>query len=132
MRSIIANILIFVLLGNSLFPSLGLEQATKLSEVVKHFREHNLDEVNKISFWDFLKLHYGADSKHFQSNRSEHHHLPNLDLNSIALFLVEGFFILELLFLILPIIRTRINHYKNLYQFSFSYLIYGPPKCELS
>ena len=128
MRSFIGILLITVLMGNSIVPSLGLQQSIKIPEIVKHFNEHNLDEKVKISFWEFLKLHYSADSKHFNSNKPEHNTLPNLDLSAIALFLVEGFFILEFSLLVIPIIRKRNSQNKNLYEFSYINLLYGPPK----
>lgn len=128
MRSIIALILITTVLGNSLIPSLGFEQSTKISEVFKHFKEHNLDEEEKLGFWKFIQMHYNADSKHFDSNKSEHQTLPNLDLSSIALFLVEGFFVLEFFLFSIHSIKIKHSLYKNLYKFSLINLLYGPPK----
>jgi hypothetical protein len=84
MKPIFAVILSSLLLVQSLVPRAYTSLLTS-AEVWQHYAEHKAESKQTLSFWAFLEMHYGSDSKH---TKEKCHHLPQLDLNSTAGFCV--------------------------------------------
>lgn len=85
MKSIAAFFLATNLLVQSLLPPASAELLCA-PELWRHFREHQREATQPLSLWDFLQMHYAADSKHTKQKK---HHLPSFSFGSVA-----GFFVL--------------------------------------
>ncbi len=63
------------MLGGSFLPGFGMDQTAHLGDLIEHYREHKaLDQ--SLSFVDFYKMHYGANSEHQKHPNHSHHNLP--------------------------------------------------------
>ena len=63
MKSVVAFVLACWMLGGSLLPGFGIDQSAHWGDLVQHYQQHRKTDI-KLSFTDFLKMHYGADSEH--------------------------------------------------------------------
>lgn len=75
MRSIIAVLLSCWMLGGSLLPGFSSDQSIHWGDLVHHYQQHRISNPS-LSFFDFLTLHYGADSDHQKHPNHSHHKLP--------------------------------------------------------
>lgn len=75
MKPFVAFVLACWILGGSLFPGLGIDQSAHLGDLVEHYQEHKKLDV-QLSFVNFLKMHYGADSAHQKRPNHSHRNLP--------------------------------------------------------
>lgn len=84
MKTLFIWILAIVMFAQSLMPRAAVD-LIRSSDVWEHFREHQKEQAQPLSFLDFLLMHYSADSEHTKQKK---HHLPSFDFNSIASFFV--------------------------------------------
>ena len=63
----------------SLTPRMSIEQATRLPELLSHYKQHQQEEGCSLSFWAFLIDHYALDSDHHKAPNHSHNHLPAFD-----------------------------------------------------
>lgn len=73
-----------VLFIGSLFPRMSAEQMTRLPELLTHYRQHQREEGQNLSFWAFLLEHYVLDSQHHKAPNHSHSRLPTFDGGSPA------------------------------------------------
>ena len=76
MRSIVAIVLAGWMLAGSLLPGFGIDQSAHWGDLMVHYQQHRQAEPN-LSFTDFLKMHYGADSEHQKHPNHSHQNLPS-------------------------------------------------------
>ena len=70
MRKLTAIFLLPVFLFGALVPVQAQEELTKLSSLLEHFQEHQI-ETPELTFLQFLNIHYGEE---FAQHRSAHDH----------------------------------------------------------
>ncbi|WP_428657963.1 hypothetical protein [Runella sp.] len=125
MKIVAAYCLVFVMLIQSLLPRAAAELVHS-PEVWAHYREHQREEKQSLSFWAFLQMHYSADSKHTKQKK---HHLPSYDLSSTI-----GFFVVPAAASVLfnPKVYCLIVkpsfHWDNSYFFTIVYSLIFPPR----
>ena len=108
---------------------MALAESSKMAKLVEHFQEHILESGNKISFAEFLWMHYNPNSDH---ENDEHHHekLPNLSLTSSFV----GLIFQSVNDLINPLVITnfalasKLPEYRNGYHYQFSLDLLNPPQ----
>jgi len=72
-------ILAGVLLLQSFLPRTAMHLLSS-SDVWAHYREHQQEQQQPLSFLDFLWMHYSADSEHTKQKK---HQLPSFDFNGV-------------------------------------------------
>lgn len=76
---IINYILIFYYSFGALIPQSDFSQIAQIDDLIRHYRIHQAeaDALNqKLSFWDFLYLHFGTEEEHQHENPQAHDNLP--------------------------------------------------------
>ena len=63
------------MLMGSLLHGIGIDQSAHLGDLVQHYQQHQREDP-KMSFSDFLTMHYGADSEHLKHPKHSHQNLP--------------------------------------------------------
>ncbi|GAB3901060.1 hypothetical protein GCM10028825_52950 [Spirosoma agri] len=115
------------MLGGSLFPGFGIDQSAHWGDLLLHFQQHRQADP-ALSFTDFLKMHYGADSEHqkhpnhsHQNLPSSSHSVPAYTPNAIRLMTVD-----QSPFLLL----TRAGYFRkaDLYAFLTVFALINPPR----
>ncbi|MBO0939946.1 hypothetical protein J2I47_25595 [Fibrella sp. HMF5335] len=84
MKSIVAILLVHLILGSNLLPGFGIDQSARWVELVNHYQEHRQTDVH-LGLYDFLVMHYGANSEHQKHPRHNHHNLPTAG-QSVSVF----------------------------------------------
>ena len=125
MKSWVAFFLTINILAQSLLPPASME-LLRSPELWEHFREHQRQTTEPLSFWAFLQMHYTADSEHTKHKK---HHLPSFNSGSTA-----GFFILPSAcasFFDCPVFnfveKTTFN-WANSYSFLLTRALICPPR----
>ncbi len=80
MKVLVAYCLACIVLVQSLLPRTATDLLHS-PEVWAHFKEHKQETPAPLSFWEFLWMHYSADSTHTKQTK---HHLPSMDVNGTA------------------------------------------------
>lgn len=84
MKALVAIFLTCWTLAGSFLPGMGVDQSACLGELTRHFQEHRHTDTS-LSFLDFLRMHYGADSEHHKHPNHSHQNLPSSS-HSIPVF----------------------------------------------
>jgi len=71
-----------------LLPGFGIEQSAHLGDLVEHYQAHKKLDA-QLSFVNFLKMHYGADSAHQKRPSHSHRNLP-AHSHSVSNYLPAG------------------------------------------
>ena len=126
MKNVLAYVLFVLLFASGLLPKVGMEQAIKATELVKHFQDHKKQAPAGFSFADFLWMHYSADSKHAKT--TSHPSLPSFDFSGAM-----GYVLLSVAFFFtvaaaLIIARRRSEFYENNYRFAMERVLIAPPR----
>ena len=127
MKSIVAFLLAGLILGSSLLPGFGVEQSTKLVELIQHY-QHHVEEEPNLSFTDFMVMHYGENSEHQKHPNHSHHNLPS------AGHMVTGFtpntVRLSVSSYISAVLASQkaFSRYSNLYSFLSVFSLINPPR----
>jgi len=126
MKNVLAYVLFAIMFTGGLLPKVGMEQAIKANELVKHFQDHKKQAPAGFSFMDFLWMHYAADSKHAKTTK--HPSLPSFDFSGAMGFVLPAvaFFFTTTLALILA--RRRSEFYENNYHFAMERVLIAPPR----
>jgi len=126
MKNVLAYVLFAIMFTGGLLPKVGMEQAIKANELVKHFQDHKKQAPAGFSFMDFLWMHYAADSKHAKTTK--HPSLPSFDFSGAMGFVLPAvaFFFTVTLALILA--RRRSEFYENNYHFAMDRVLIAPPR----
>lgn len=90
MRRFIAVILFITISLGSLVPKVNWSQSIKLSELVTHYYQHKREAPKDFNLWDFLVMHYSANSEHA---KTKHPSLPSFDINGVSYLYVIPTFI---------------------------------------
>jgi hypothetical protein len=109
-----------------LLPKVGMEQAIKANELVKHFQDHKKQAPAGFSFADFLWMHYSADSKHAKT--TSHPSLPSFDFSGALGFVLPSVAFFFTVTVALIIARRRSEFYENNYHFSMERVLIAPPR----
>jgi len=126
MKNVLAYVLFAIMFTGGLLPKVGMEQAIKANELVKHFQDHKKQAPAGFSFADFLWMHYSADSKHAKT--TSHPSLPSFDFSGamgVVLPCVAFFFTVTVA---LIIARRRSDFYENNYHFAMERVLIAPPR----
>src|SRR5690349_15668008 len=65
-----------ILLYQSFFPQLGLDELLHMPYLWTHFQMHKTQEP-EITFLEFLRIHYDGESKHAGKDPQHHQKLPS-------------------------------------------------------
>ncbi|MVM31938.1 hypothetical protein GO755_17950 [Spirosoma sp. HMF4905] len=129
MKSIVAFLLAGLILGSSLLPGFGVDQSTKLVELIQHYQQHvKADHDHNLSFSDFMVMHYGENSEHHKHPNHSHHNLPSVG------HMVNGFMPNNLRLSITSCLSVGIfsqmafSRYTNLYSFLSVFSLINPPR----
>lgn len=68
------------MLVGSLIPQNDLLELAKLPQLLDHYADHQTPAGGKLSFLEFLALHYGAGSDHYAKRHASHHEQDHHDL----------------------------------------------------
>ncbi len=109
-----------------LLPKVGMEQAIKANELVKHFQDHKKQAPAGFSFADFLWMHYSADSKHAKT--TSHPSLPSFDFSGAMGFVLPSVAFFFTVAVALIIARRRSDFYENNYHFAMERVLIAPPR----
>ncbi|GAB2555400.1 hypothetical protein GCM10027190_02010 [Spirosoma areae] len=115
-----------LVLGSSLLPGCGVEQSTKLIELMQHYQYHLKAEPG-LSFTDFMVMHYGEDSEHQKHPNHSHHDLPSV--GHLSGF-TPGSVWLQISSdrpVLLPA-QLAFSRYTNLYSFLSVFSLINPPR----
>lgn len=127
MKRLLAYILSMNLLVGSMLPGGGCGELAKLPDLIQHYQHHVQKSNGEISFLTFLQMHYGAGSKHV--NTEDHSSLPSLHFHAlVALFIptVLGMYFSDNKD---PELSGLKNFFwNNLYSFQFQSILLNPPK----
>jgi hypothetical protein len=126
MKNVLAYVLFAIMFAGGLLPKVGMEQAIKANELVKHFQDHKKQAPAGFSFADFLWMHYSADSKHAKT--TSHPSLPSFDFSGAMGFVlpIVAFFFTSAVALIIA--RRRSEFYENNYHFAMERVLIAPPR----
>lgn len=127
MKSFVAFLLAGLILGSSLLPGFGIDQSTKLVELIQHYQQHRKTDPG-LSFTDFMAMHYGENSEHQKHPNHSHHNLPAtghavpaFTPNTVGLGTVSCITVLTLS-------QTAFSRYTNLYSFLAVFSLINPPR----
>jgi hypothetical protein len=126
MKNVIAYVLFVILFAGGLLPKVGMEQAIKANELVKHFQDHKKQAPAGFSFIDFLWLHYAADSKHAKTTK--HPSLPSFDFSGAMGYVLPAVTLFFMSAVALILVRRRSEFYENNYHFSMERVLIAPPR----
>jgi hypothetical protein len=126
MKNVIAYVLFVILFAGGLLPKVGMEQAIKANELVKHFQDHKKQAPAGFSFIDFLWMHYAADSKHAKTTK--HPSLPSFDFTGAMGYVLPTVALFFMSAVALILARRRSEFYENNYHFSMERVLIAPPR----
>lgn len=112
MKVLATYFLAIVVLTQSLLPRAAMDLLHS-PEVWAHFEEHKQETPQPLSFWQFMLMHYSADSDHTKQKK---HHLPRVDFNAVT-----GLFILPSAIIALEPHALPDFYYKANFQWLNSY-----------
>lgn len=125
MKFVFAGILAIFMLMQSLIPRVATDLLHS-PEVWKHFIEHQKEQKPPLDFFDFLSMHFSADSKHTKQKK---HHLPSFDFNSIVGFCVLPTATIAYLNTVEIIFSTKAQfQWANLYNYQATEALICPPR----
>jgi hypothetical protein len=126
MKNVLAYVLFAIMFAGGLLPKVGMEQAIKANELVKHFQDHKKQAPAGFSFMDFLWMHYAADSKHAKTTK--HPSLPSFDFSGAMGFVLPAVAFFFTMAVALIIARRRSEFYENNYHFAMERVLIAPPR----
>ena len=126
MKNVLAYVLFSIMFAGGLLPKVGMEQAIKANELVKHFQDHKKQAPAGFSFADFLWMHYSADSKHAKTTK--HPSLPSFDFSGAMGFVLPAVAFFFTMVVALIIARRRSEFYENNYHFAMERVLIAPPR----
>ena len=126
MKNVLAYVLFAIMFTGGLLPKVGMEQAIKVNELVKHFQDHKKQAPAGFSFADFLWMHYSADSKHAKT--TSHPSLPSFDFSGALGFVLPSVALFFAVTVALIIARRRSEFYENNYHFAMERVLIAPPR----
>jgi hypothetical protein len=127
MKKLLAYILSLNLLVGSILPGGGCGELAKLPDLIRHYQLHVQKSGGEISFLTFLHMHYGAGSKHV--NTEDHSSLPSLHVHLLVALFVPTILGVHFSDGKFPELSGLKNFFwNNLYSFQFQRILLNPPK----
>ena len=127
MKSVVAFVLACWMLGGSFLPGFGVDQTAHLGDLIEHYREHRSTDHN-LSFIDFYKMHYGANSEHQKHPNHSHHSLPTTG-HSVSVYTPSAIRLSAPLFTQVMLIATSDYFLRaDLYSFLAVFALINPPR----
>ncbi|UHG94945.1 hypothetical protein [Spirosoma oryzicola] len=127
MKSIVAFLLAIQLLGSSLLPGFGIDQSSRLIDLVQHFQQHQATNPD-LGFLDFMVMHYGADSAHQKHPNHSHHNLPAAGHAAPVFTAPAVVLLLSAPVCLMILARSACFRYANLYSFVSVNTLINPPR----
>lgn len=128
MKRLLAYMLSINLLVGSMLPGGGCGELAKLPDLLQHFQLHVQKSRGEMSFLTFLHMHYGAGSKHVDTE--DHSSLPCLHVHSLVAPFVPNALSVYFTSNKVPELSGLKNFFwNNLYSFQFYRVLLNPPKC---
>lgn len=117
----------FWLFFGSLFPKISMEELCKVPILFQHYIAQHAD----LSFFDYLKQHYGENNTH--QNDTEHNQLPlhnhsHLCSGFLFTYFKFSYFLLENSFFVSNKTQKIVYFWENNYQFQPENSLFSPPK----
>lgn len=126
MRSIVALVLACWMLGGSLLPGFGIDQSAHLGDLVQHYQQHRKAN-SRLSFVDFLNMHYGADSEHQKHPNHSHQNLPTSG-HAVPAYTPAAVRLVVPSFQMLLLPSTKFFGKADLYSFLSVFALINPPR----
>ena len=127
MKSLVALLLAGLILGSSLLPGFGVDQSTKLVELIQHYQQHRKTEPD-LSFTDFMAMHYGENSEHHKHPNHSHQNLPAAGHAAPAFTSTAVRLIVAANAPVAFFTQTTFSRYSNLYSFLSVVSLINPPR----
>ncbi|WP_460963325.1 hypothetical protein [Spirosoma litoris] len=127
MKALVAIMLACQMLGSSLLPGFGIDQSTRLVDLVQHYQQHRQTEPD-LGFLDFMIMHYGANSAHQKHPNHSHHNLPTTG-HSVPVFLL-AYLRLAPTTAIQEVLKAKMPFWRraDLYSFLAVFALINPPR----
>jgi hypothetical protein len=126
LRRFIAVILFVTIFLGSLVPKVNWSQSIKLSELVTHYYQHKRDAPKDFNLWDFLVMHYSANSAHA---KTKHPSLPSFDMHGVSyLYIIPSFILFSSTASSAFVEKEDHFHWLNNYFFSVEKSLLNPPR----
>ena len=107
-------------------PKVNLGQSIKLPKLVSHFYEHKRAAPQDFDLYDFLVMHYSADSDHA---KTKHPTLPTFDFNGMSyLYLLPSNITFSDVPSIVSIIKEDHFNWLNNYTLAIKKALLNPPQ----
>ena len=127
MKRLLAYFLSINLLVGSILPGGGCGELAKLPDLVEHYQFHVQKSIGEISFLTFLQMHYGAGSKHVDTE--DHSSLPSLHFHALVVLFFPTALAVSFSSTKNPELSGLKNFFWiNLYSFQFQRILLNPPK----
>lgn len=126
MRSVVAFVLACWMLGGSLIPGFGVDQSAHLGDLMQHYQQHRQADPS-LSFADFLKMHYGADSEHQKHPNHSHQNLPSSG-HSVPAYTPTAVRLVDPSFQVLLLTSSKFLSKVDLYSFLSVFALINPPR----
>ncbi|MFC5408592.1 hypothetical protein ACFPMF_04695 [Larkinella bovis] len=127
MKPFVAFVLACWMLVGSLLPGFSLDQSSHWGDLMQHYQQHRKAETG-LSFIDFIKMHYGADSEHQKHPNHSHQNLPSVG-HSVPVFTPNTIWLSAPAFCQVLIKATAVFFRKaDLYSFLAVFALINPPR----
>ena len=126
MKLVVAIVLSCWILGGSLLPGFGIDQSAHLGDLVQHYQQHRKADPG-LSFADFLKMHYGANSEHQKHPNHSHQNLPSSG-HSVPAYTPTDVRLVEPSFQFLLLTSSKFFGKEDLYSFLAVFALINPPR----
>ena len=127
MKRLLAYILSINLLVGSMLPGGGCGELAKIPDLIRHYQLHVQKSGGEIRFLTFLQMHYGAGSKHVDTE--DHSSLPSLHFHAlVALFFPTALGVYFSSTKTPELSGLKNFFWNNLYSFQFQSILLNPPK----
>lgn len=127
MRSFVAVVFAGWILIGSLLPGFGIDQSSRLSDLVQHYQQHR-EEDPGISFIAFLDMHYRAGSDHQKHPNHSHQHLPGCGHSASVYAPATVRLVAPLPVHILTVSNVDFFRRADLYSFLAVFALINPPR----
>lgn len=128
MKPVTAIFLGFILLAGSILPHTDGEESGKIPQLVRHYQEDKQAAGQGFGFLEFISQHYGWESAHAESHRSDPG-IPGFHTHCTSLaFIIPASAALFHFGSISFVANCQVGVYKNAYVYLFSDFLLRPPR----
>lgn len=127
MKAVLAFLMACQILGSSWLPGVGIDQSARVVDLVQHYHHHR-EAAPGLGFWEFLSMHYRADSEHQKHPNHSHQNLPTAGhVSPVFVPQTLQLPVSEALSLLLPTQKSCFG-YANHYSFLGVFRLINPPQ----